>query len=68
MSPLSFVSNFRGSIIPASYVRAGILEAELEAGGGNHRAAARRSSMMVDIPRQAMMDRGGRDGRGGHYL
>lgn len=68
ISPLSFISNFRDSIVPASYIRAGITEAEFGAGGRSDRTAARRSSTTVKIPGRDMMDRGGRDGRGDPYL
>ena len=61
VSPLSFMSDF-GDSIPASYVRAGIAEAEFEAGGGRDRTAARRSSVTVDILGRGVTDRGGRDG------
>lgn len=64
MSPLSFISNFRDSIIPASYVRTGVLEVESGTGGGRDRGAARRSSTTVAIPGRDMMHYGGRDGRG----
>ena len=63
ISPLSSISNFGDSIIPASYVQAGITEAEFGTGGGRDRTAARRSSTTVDIHGQDMMGRSGRDGR-----
>ena len=68
ISPLSFISNFRDSIVPASYIRAGITEAEFGAGGGSDRAAARRSSTTVNISGRDIMDRGRQDGRGDPYL
>jgi len=64
ISPLSFMSGF-GDSIPASYVRAGITEAESGTGGGRDRAAARRSSVTIDVLGRDMMDRGGRDGHNG---
>ena len=59
ISPLSFISNFRDSIVPAGYLRAGITEAELGAGGRSDRTAARRSSTTVNIPGRGIIDRGG---------
>lgn len=64
ISPLSSISNFGDSIIPAGYIRGEITEVEFETGGGRDRTAARRSSTTVDIPRRDVMGRGGRDGRG----
>ena len=58
VSPLSSISNFGDSIIPASYVRAGIMEAEFGTEGGGDRVAARRSSTAVGITGQDMMGRG----------
>jgi len=68
ISPLSSISNFRDSIVPASYVRAGITETEFGAGGRSDRTAARRSSTTVNIPGRDIMGRGGRDGGGDPYL
>lgn len=68
ISPLSFISNFRDSIVPASYIKAGITEAEFGTGGRSDRTAARRSSTTVNISGRDVMDRGGQDGRGDPYL
>jgi len=52
ISPLSYISNFRDSIIPANYVRIETTEAESGTGDGRSCSAARRSSLTVTIPRQ----------------
>lgn len=52
ISPLSYISNFRDSIIPTNYVRMGTTEVESGTGDGGDRSAARRSSMAVTIHRQ----------------
>jgi len=58
VSPLSFTSNLRDSIIPGSYIRTGVAEAESGIESGRDRAAARRSSTTVIFPRQDMTHRG----------
>ena len=64
ISPLSSISNFGDSIIPASYVRVGITEAVFGTGGRGGCPAARRSSTTVNFPGQDMIDCEGRDGHG----
>lgn len=68
VSPLSFTSNFRDSIIPVSYIREGSAEAESGTLDGRGINAARRSSTTVIISRQRVMDWAGQDGGGNPNL
>lgn len=64
VSPLSFTSIFRDSIIPVGYIREESTEVDsgTRNGGGCH--AARRSSITVIISGQDAMNRGRQDGGG----
>jgi hypothetical protein len=67
VSPLSSTSNFRDSIIPASYTRTRNTGEKFGTGGGRDRTAARRSSLTVIISEQDVIHLGGRDGRSDPY-
>lgn len=63
VSPLSFASNFRDSIIPVGYIRDGSTEGDFGTGNGGGGNATRRSSTII-VSGQKVMDSGGQDGYG----
>lgn len=67
-SPLSYTSDFRDSIVPASYIREGSTEADPGAGNEGGGNTTRRSSTTVFVFGQGVMDRSGQDGHGGPNL
>jgi len=62
VSPLSFASNFRDSIIPVGYIRDGSAEGDFGTGNGGGNATRRSSTIIVSG--QKVMDSGGQNGYG----